>query len=166
MARSLRPVPVQPAEDRRQLPAERHGKPGYQQRVAVLLQPAVSGVGGRPICRTPPEASAPRSGRSAAIRIVESWLTDRLHNNGSASSNQILAGTGCFHCRWRHCCHRRWSRTTTRRKSIFSTIQFRSWCSTADTAMCGEMPATRCFLRRDWSVRIGRSCGATSESAE
>jgi hypothetical protein len=28
------------------------------------------------------------------IRIVESWLTDRLHNTGSASSNQILSGAG------------------------------------------------------------------------
>ena len=28
------------------------------------------------------------------IRIVESWLTDRLHSAGSASSNQILSGPG------------------------------------------------------------------------
>ncbi len=28
------------------------------------------------------------------IRIVESWLTDRLHNAGSASSNQLLSGPG------------------------------------------------------------------------
>jgi hypothetical protein len=28
------------------------------------------------------------------VRIVESWLTDRLHDSGSANSNQILAGSG------------------------------------------------------------------------
>jgi hypothetical protein len=28
------------------------------------------------------------------IRIVESWLTDRLHNAGSAASNQLLSGPG------------------------------------------------------------------------
>jgi hypothetical protein len=28
------------------------------------------------------------------VRIVESWLTDRLHDSGSASSNQILASLG------------------------------------------------------------------------
>jgi hypothetical protein len=28
------------------------------------------------------------------VRIVQSWLTDRLHNAGSASSTQTLAGTG------------------------------------------------------------------------
>jgi len=28
------------------------------------------------------------------VRIVESWLTDRLHNASSASSNQFLSGTG------------------------------------------------------------------------
>ena len=28
------------------------------------------------------------------VRIVQSWLTDRLHNAGSAASNQTLAGTG------------------------------------------------------------------------
>ncbi|WP_421019936.1 hypothetical protein, partial [Klebsiella pneumoniae] len=28
------------------------------------------------------------------VRVVESWLTDRLHNAGSASSNQLLAGAG------------------------------------------------------------------------
>jgi hypothetical protein len=28
------------------------------------------------------------------IRIVESWLTDRLHDNGSANSNQVLASLG------------------------------------------------------------------------
>ena len=28
------------------------------------------------------------------IRITESWITDRLHNAGSASSNQLISGTG------------------------------------------------------------------------
>jgi hypothetical protein len=28
------------------------------------------------------------------VRIIESWLTDRLHNAGSAASNQILSGAG------------------------------------------------------------------------
>ena len=28
------------------------------------------------------------------VRITESWLTDRLHNAGSASSNQLISGTG------------------------------------------------------------------------
>ena len=28
------------------------------------------------------------------VRIVESWLTDRLHNSGSAASDQTLAGLG------------------------------------------------------------------------
>jgi hypothetical protein len=28
------------------------------------------------------------------VRIVESWLTDRLHNSGSATSSQVLAATG------------------------------------------------------------------------
>lgn len=28
------------------------------------------------------------------VRITESWLTDRLHNAGSATSNQLIAGTG------------------------------------------------------------------------
>ena len=28
------------------------------------------------------------------VRVTESWLTDRLHNAGSAGSNQLLSGTG------------------------------------------------------------------------
>jgi hypothetical protein len=28
------------------------------------------------------------------VRVVESWLTDRLHNAGSAASNQLLSGAG------------------------------------------------------------------------
>jgi hypothetical protein len=28
------------------------------------------------------------------VRIIESWLTDRLHDNGSASSNQVLSSLG------------------------------------------------------------------------
>jgi hypothetical protein len=28
------------------------------------------------------------------VRITESWLTDRLHNAGSTSSNQLISGTG------------------------------------------------------------------------
>jgi hypothetical protein len=28
------------------------------------------------------------------VRIMESWLTDRLHNAGSAESNQLISGTG------------------------------------------------------------------------
>ncbi len=28
------------------------------------------------------------------VRVVESWLTDRLHVNGSANSNQLLSGAG------------------------------------------------------------------------
>jgi hypothetical protein len=28
------------------------------------------------------------------VRITESWMTDRLHNSGAASSNQLISGTG------------------------------------------------------------------------
>jgi hypothetical protein len=53
------------------------------------------------------------------MRIVESWLTDRLHDAGSSASTQTLmpAGTSSRSVR---CSPRRWLPTTTRRRSTSS----------------------------------------------
>ena len=67
------------------------------------------------------------------VRVVQSLLTDRLHNAGSATSNQIVTGAGVS----RQISSASGSISPTRRRSTFSTTLRRNSCCVAATVMSG-----------------------------
>ena len=96
------------------------------------------------------------------LRITESWLTDRLHNSGSATSTNALAGAEHLRTDGRAAGLLAGRPITIRRKSSSSTTSRRSSCCTADTVTSGATRATRFCRPRDWSARMRPGFGATS----
>ena len=84
LAGSLRAISLQPAREHGELSAGRGRHVYLPAETPVLQQPAVSSFRRKPRCRIPPEVPERKSGPLHKVRILQSWLTDRLHNTGGS----------------------------------------------------------------------------------